>query len=109
MDLLHGVHPAVGFCEQPFNVVSVFRTESHSDAERDNVAATNVASGLDCSLVQAIRLFLGSFSRQSRSGNDEFISAHARDVVVTAAYIFEAGGELTQQFVSLKVSEGVID
>src|SRR5271156_1750094 len=47
MNLLHGVHAAVGFCQETLHVESVFRAERGSHTERDQFAAADVASGLD--------------------------------------------------------------
>src|SRR6476660_2323266 len=46
MSLFHGIHPAIGFREEPLDVVSVFGAKGHSNTQADQIAAANVAAGL---------------------------------------------------------------
>src|SRR5580704_3173711 len=57
MNLLHGIHAAVGFGEQALYIESVFRAECCSNAECDQFAAADLASRLDSRLIEALRLF----------------------------------------------------
>src|SRR5579872_48251 len=109
MDLLHGVHSSIRLGEQTLHVETIFRAEGHTHTESDEVATANVASGVDRRLVETIRLFFCGFGCQSGSGDDEFISTHAGNVVVAAADVLETSGELAQQFVALEVPERVVD
>ena len=45
MNLLHGVHAAVGFGQEAFHVESIFRTKRRAHAQGDQVAAADMASG----------------------------------------------------------------
>ena len=109
MNFFYGIHAAVGLGEQGLDLVAVFWTECRSHAQRDYVAAAAVASGLNGGLIQAIRFFLRGFRSETESGDHEFIAAHASDVIVAAAGIFQANAELAQKFVSLQMTERVID
>src|SRR5208282_3857833 len=44
MELLHGVHAAVGLSQQPFDVVSIFRTKRRAYAQSDHFAAAHMPS-----------------------------------------------------------------
>src|SRR5262245_18750486 len=74
VDLLHGIHAAVGLCEKALDVGAVLRAESHSDAQADEFAAADMTSGVDGRAIQAVCFFPGGFFCQPRAGDDEFIS-----------------------------------
>src|SRR5271156_5140904 len=109
VELLHGVHAAVGFGEQAFNVKTILRTEGRSHAQGDEFAPGDLFAGFDRELIQTAGLFAGRFRAQSRSDYYEFISTHAGDVIVAAADFLEMESKTLEQVVALEVAVEVIN
>ena len=56
---------------------------------RDQIAAGNFSSRLDRQLIQAAGLFVGCLRTQPGSDDHKFVSAHAGDIIVAAADLFQ--------------------
>src|SRR5215831_4885685 len=97
MDLLHRIHPAVGLGKQTFYIEAVFWAESHAYAERNQFAAADVTTGLDCGLVQSLGFLFCGFRSKSGSGDDELVAPHPGYVIVPAADILQTSREFPQQ------------
>src|SRR6201998_2595400 len=88
MDLLHGIHAAVSFGQQALDIKAIVGTERGAHAQRDQFPPAHMASGFDGGLVQTLSFLSCSLGGQPGGGNYEFVSAHAGDVVVSAASFF---------------------
>ena len=109
VNLLHGIHAAIGLGEQAFDVETVLRTKRRPDAEAHQFAAGNFSARFDRQLVKAASFFVGCFCAQPGSDHDEFIAAHARDIIVAAADFLHAIGKILEQVVAFEMPVEIVN
>src|SRR6267154_952951 len=109
VNFLHGVHATIGFGKQVLDVKTVLRAERRSHAQCNQIAAGNFPSSFYGQLVQATRFFIGALRIHSGSDDHKFISAHTRNIIVAATALFEVGGKIFQQVVTLEVAVEIVN
>src|SRR6266853_6406113 len=109
VNLLHGVHAAIGFSQQSFRIDAVLWTKRCSYAQTEQVFSANLPPNLGCQLVQFFGLLHRRFWLKSGSNNHELVATHAGYIVVPTAYILELRSKLAQHFVAFQMSVAVVN
>ena len=107
--LLFQIHAAVGFGQKLFRIIAVFGIHGTANAERENIFAANFASGLARQSAHLLRFLAGGIGRESWGDHDEFVSAHAGDVIIFATAVFEGLGKQAQHAVALQMAEAIVN
>src|SRR2546422_735532 len=107
--LLLQVHAAIGLGQKLLGILAILWIDRLADTEGKNLLPTNLEASLLGQGPHLLRLSASSVGRKAGGYDHEFVSPHARDVIVLAATVFERLGKQPQHAVALEVAETVVD
>src|SRR3974390_640605 len=107
--LLFQIHAAVRFCKELFRIFAVLGILRATHAEREYVFATNFNAGLLGQRKHLRRFLFRRIRIEARRDDDKFVAAHAGDVVILTATVFERLGKQAQHAIAFEVTEAVVD